>query len=78
MAFSPLNSSYSPLNAVTAALPLNVLAGDLKPFLMNIKLCACSSIPPFPKPTASDYFPLTNRWLNPISVRKETSVDIIV
>jgi len=31
MAFSPLNSGYSPLNAVTAALPLNILAGDLKP-----------------------------------------------
>ena len=33
MAYSPLNSGYSPLNAVTAALPLNVLAGDLIPWL---------------------------------------------
>ena len=32
MAFSPLNADYSPLNAVTVALPLNVLAGDLKPW----------------------------------------------
>jgi hypothetical protein len=28
--------------------------------------------------TASDYFRITNRWWNPISVRKETGVDIVV
>ena len=32
MAFSPLNAGYSPLNAVTVTLPLNTLAGDLKPW----------------------------------------------
>ena len=33
--YSPLNTGYSPLNAVTAALPLNVLAGDLKPWVSH-------------------------------------------
>jgi hypothetical protein len=35
MAFNPLNVGYSPLNAVIATLPLNVLAGDLKHFEHN-------------------------------------------
>jgi len=35
MTFSPLNTGYSPLNAETAALPLNVLAGDFKHWLLQ-------------------------------------------
>ena len=30
--YNPLNAGYSPLNTVTVTLPLNVLAGDLKPW----------------------------------------------
>jgi len=36
MTFSPLNTSYSPLNAETATLPLNVLAGNLKHWLLQL------------------------------------------
>ena len=37
MAFSPLNAGYSPLKTVTVALPLNALAGDLKPWYWLMK-----------------------------------------
>ena len=35
MVFSPLNTGYSPRNTETASLPLNVLAGDLKHWLLQ-------------------------------------------